>query len=211
MHFADLRRLGGKDPVFVATIRDSQEDDHYQITISGNPMLIKKTLANCDFQVKIEPRANEKQALKLSQQWVKSHTPSGAGITAGETIASLRKREASVASAKNSIVISIHRTHGQGTWWGLYFPRLFVPNGTNLYFVLPPVLRCMGFLFPATGDPDLLLTLNGAPGVVAASLNSGTAIDSISFGTTWPPFVPWFVVSGYLPGTTDFVMAGSVP
>ena len=97
--------------------------------------------------------------------------------------------------------------------WTFWFPALFVGRGVNLFFITPPVCHCFGTLFPLSGDPDLLLSLNGAgTPIVAASLNAGRAIDSVSFGPwacwPWQQFVPFFRVNGFLTGFTGFWWGG---
>lgn len=114
---------------------------------------------------------------------------------------------------ESSIVVSIQRTEGEGTWWGWWWPMLALPAGANLFFILPPICHCAGFVTPLTGDPDLFLSANGPrTPIIAASMLGAGAIDRVAFGPSicwpWAKFVPWFRVNAFSTCITGFGMTG---
>jgi hypothetical protein len=100
-------------------------------------------------------------------------------------------------------VVTLHRKQTEGTGYFLTIP-LFVPTGISLFFLLPPVCVCAAAVFPASGDPDLFLTINGLSTLVGSSTLGGMAIDRISFG--FPLCVPGF---GFVPFLRVFGFAAS--
>jgi hypothetical protein len=107
-------------------------------------------------------------------------------------------------------VVQLKRLKESGTVYGVTFP-LFVPRGVTFLFVLPPVCNTFGVLFPASGDPDLMLSLNGLSPIVAASRLGGTARDSVSFSRfcwPWNHFFPFFRVFGFQSSACALVIGG---
>jgi hypothetical protein len=117
------------------------------------------------------------------------------------------------ATAKNSIVVSLRRTEGEGTWWWFWLPALALPAGANMFFTLPPICNASGVVVPLRGDPDIFLSANGpfTPVLAASTLGTG-AIDRVAFGPPicppWAEFVPWFRVNAFSACVTGFGMSG---
>ena len=213
MHLKELRRSGKDVARYAGTVADKAGARHYELTISGNRRLVEKVFAKSDYDIRIDAGAGERDAEKLAQELWKRHSTRQVKDSPGESIDSLRKTLPRAASRANSLVISLRRTDGEGTYWSAFFPALVLPTGASLFFVLPPVCNCFGTVFPLTGDADLFLSLGSpfAP-IVAASARGGTAIDSVAFGAPfcwpWTQVVPWFRVFGFTPAVTGFLMSG---
>lgn len=215
MQFSDLRRAEGAKAVFVGTLTDTAGDSNYELSISGQPALIKQVFAESEFEAQIEPRATETDWIPRYQDIWAGKTGVDADLAGPETIAALDKAPSAETppTAKNSIVVSVRRTKGQGTWWWLWFPGLAIPRGASMFFVLPPICNCAGFVQPVAGDPDLFLRQNGpfAP-VVASSTRGPGQIDRVSFGPPicwpWQEFVPWFQVRAFSTCVANFGMSG---
>jgi hypothetical protein len=215
MQFGDLRRTEGAKPTFVGTLTDNVGDSNYELSISGQPALLKQVFAESEFESLIDPRANETDWIPRYQDIWSGKTAMADDLAEPETIAALDKArsEETPATAKNSIVVSMRRTKGKGTWWWFWFPTLAIPRGVSVFFVLPPICNCSGFVLPVSGDPDLFLRLNGpfAP-FAAASTRGPGLIDSVSFGPPicwpWQEFVPWFQVRAFSTCVANFGMSG---
>ena len=213
MHLKELRRSGGDVARYAGTVADVAGARQYELTISGSRRLVEKVFAKSDVDIRIDAGAGERDAEKLSQELWQRHASRDVHASPAESIDSLRKTLPKTASRASSLVISLRRTEGKGTFWGAFFPALIVPRGVSLFFVLPPICNCLGAVFPLSGDPDLFLSLGSpfAP-IVAASARGGTAIDTVAFGPTlcwpWAQVFPWFRVFGFRPGVTGFLMTG---
>jgi hypothetical protein len=213
MHLKDLKRQRN-DGAYVGTVADSIGDAHYELVISGSSKLIQKVFAESEFEHLIDPKAAAKEWVTRNQEMWERNTGTADGEKGPETIVALDKGVPVAATAKNSIVVSIRRTEGQGTGWGFWFPLLALPVGANLYFVLPPICNCWGVTVPLDGDPDLFLSANHpyAPVIASSRLGGLRAIDRVSFGPIicwpWEQFVPWFRVNAYSTCLTGFGLAG---
>jgi hypothetical protein len=214
MRLEDLTRsrvAGGSH--YVGTLTDSARDEHYGLSISGPASLIQKVFAKSDFEHWIEPKATAKGAPARSRKFWMTYAGEAVARGALETVAALEKPVPAAATPKSSIVVSLRRTEGEGTWWGAWFPLLGLPAGANLFFVLPPICNCFGFVAPTSGDPDLFLTANGptTPTLAFSMLGPG-AVDSVSFGPglcwPWTEFVPWFRVNAFTACVCSFGMSG---
>jgi hypothetical protein len=212
MRLEDLTRsrvAGGSH--YAGTLTDSAGDEHYELGISGPASLIQKVFAKSDFEHWIEPKATAKSWPSRSRKFWATYASAGTGEL--ETIAALEKAPPAAPTPKNSIVVSLRRTEGQGTWWAAWWPLLALPAGANVFFLLPPVCNCFGFVVPVTGDPDLFLTANGptTPTIAFSMLGPG-AVDRVSFGPAvcwpWTEFMPWFRVNAFTACTFGFGMSG---
>ena len=213
MRLKEMKRTGQAISRYVATLADDSGATDYDLTISGRRTLIEKAFAKTDFEVMISSKATGKDAEAKSLELWQKYVKTAVEPAPPEDLLSLRKGKIREISEERSVVVTLRRTRGQGTWWGLWFPTLFVPAGSNIFFTLSPVCNCFGALFPVSGDPDLFLSLNCATTpIVRASIRAGLAIDSVSFGPAicwpWNEFVPFFRVNGFLTSVTGFAFSG---
>jgi hypothetical protein len=213
MRLTDLKRPRAVGAPYLIPLKDSAGDEHYELAISGPAPLVKRVFANCDFDWRIEPKASEKDAQKRTQDIWDTHVRANVLAGEAETTASLAKTELKPSKAADSVVVSVRRTQGEGTFWFFAFPGLFVPRGGNIFFTLPPICNATGSVIPLSGDPDLFLSRNGPfTPVVSASVRAGLAIDTVAFGPAicwpWMEFVPWFRINGFRASVTNFVMSG---
>lgn len=195
-----------------ATLTDDLGKEDYELSIHGTAKLVEQAFEKCEMETVIRPRATASDGDAYNREaWKKHYALAKAPQDAVDV--TILDKKLTAPTKRNSAVISLRRVRGEGTFWAMFFPNLFVPAGANLFFILPPVCTCSGALFPASGDPDLFLTLNSPlPPVVAASAKGGTAIDSVSFGSPvcfpWSEFSPFFRVNGFRTGVTSFAMSG---
>ncbi len=214
MYLTKMSRTGKAGTArFLATLTDDLGKADYELSIHGPAKLAEETFAKCDVDIVIRPTAGADDVEKLSREVWRRLYPTAAPIDAAPGLEILDKTKVPAATRRDSVVVSLRRVRGEGTFWTAVFPNLFVPAGRSLFFVLPPVCNCSGTLFPLSGDPDLFLSLNGAATpIVASSLRAGTAIDSVFFGGPicwpWAEFVPFFRVSGFRTGVCTFWMSG---
>jgi hypothetical protein len=191
-----MKRSGKETARYTLTLADDQGAEDYELTITGTRTLVEKVFAESDFEITISPKANEKEAERRAHElWTKYSSAMVKEAAPAEDIDSLSKSAPKDATAKNSIVVSLRRTRGEGTFFAIWFP-LFIPRGVSVFFVAPPApIVCQGsvapsFLVPG-GDADLFLTLNGfSTPVVSSSTRAGQAVDSVAF------IVPTFVIQG---------------
>jgi hypothetical protein len=214
VRLTDLERSGrGTALRYQSAINDDLGAADYELSISGPPALIAKVLAKSEFEILISPRAGEKDAQARALEMWHQHADAAPGSGEAPDIKRLFKKTPAAATPANSILVSLRRTRGAGTFWAGWFPTLFVPAGASLFFALPPVCTAFGTLFPISGDPDLFLRLNGptAP-IVAGSAGAGLARDTVSFGPwvcwPWTQFVPFYQVLGFLTSVTDIFIGG---
>jgi hypothetical protein len=209
---AQMKRTTGRDPSWAMRVADKTGREDYELTIRGPNALVSKVFEKSDPEIEIDPHGSDdtarKRIIELRDKYSRSakapHVDDGKGAF---------KKPRLKIDEKTSVVVSLRRIRGEGTFWAFFIPFLFIPRGANLLFALPPVFSCVGSVFPLAGDPDLFLTLNGVfTPTVAMSIRAGTAIDSVAFGpmpVRFPPaFVPFFRVSGFTTTLTGFLMAG---
>jgi len=213
MKFSELKRVTKStkgSQKWLTELADTNDLKNYEMAIRGPNQLVSRVFAKSEFAIEIDTAlSGESAARRYNELWAKySATAKDTYMDDGE---SPFKKPTATISDKDSIVVSLRRTQGAGTFWSVFIP-LFVPRGVNIFFILPPVRTCVGALFPVSGDPDLFLTLNGVfTPTVAASIRAGTAVDSVSFTSAPPlfvPFVPFFRVRGFAAGFTGFFMSG---
>ena len=196
----------------VAPVRDIAGEETHRLTVEGPTELVREVLGGADFDLEIDPGlTREGWESRLAERLqAQARTPSDPDEA--ERLIGLFKEPPGRATPHDALVISVDRLHPGGTGYLLTFP-LVVPRGANLFFTLPQVCVCAGTVFPASGDPDLFLTLNGlGPPTVAASTLAGTAVDSVSFATLlcipFFGFVPVLRLSGFTTSTCVLVWSG---
>lgn len=214
MKLKDLKRSGAS---YSAVLADVAGNRDYELTITGNRALAERAFKEVEFEVTLDPKASPAEFEARSREFwarrVDAREPHP--VPGAETIEAISKRARPV-TAKNSVVVSLRRTSGTGTWWAAWFPGLFLPAGANLFFVLPRVWTCWGVVVPATGDADVFLSL-GSPSAppVSTAMAGGTTMEGVTFTGApfpWTHFAAWFRVNGFLTSVTDFGMAGhSIP
>jgi hypothetical protein len=129
-----------------------------------------------------------------------------------EVIAELIGRKLpGASSAKDTLIVYLRRTKGEGTFWAMYFPFLVVPSGLSLFFVLPRVWTTFGMLQPITGNPDIFLSL-GAPFTFPVAFGTG-GVNTVGFTGSplpWTQFSAWYRIFGSAApsSTTNFLMTG---
>ncbi len=209
-NFAPSKRKGAAYDVALADVTGAQ---NYEMTVSGSRELAQRVLSKVEFDVAIDPTVVAKDAESRSREFWTRRVSGVAAEQPPATIDAFKKGLPRPATAKNSLVISLHHVAGRGTWWGAWFHGVVLPAGTNLFLVLPPVCNCFGVVIPAVGDADIFLSLNSpvvAP--VAFSVKAGTAIDSVAFGPSlcwpWTEFTPWFRINGFLNSVADVAISG---
>jgi hypothetical protein len=213
VRLADLERSRSGGVRYAAALSDTAGDSHYELGIYGPDALIRKVLANSEFEHWIEPKATEKDWPGRSKSFWERHAGAHPGPRPHGTVNALDGTPPRAPTAKSSIVVSVRRTEGRGTWWGFWWPALGLPAGSSVFFVLPPVCNCSGFVLPASGNPDLFLTANGPfTPLIAASTGGPGAFDSVAFGPAicwpWTEFVPWFRVFAVTTTVCSFGMSG---
>jgi hypothetical protein len=207
MKLDQMKPSKGRVPKWTATLTDSKGGDSYELSIRGPKPLVEQMFKQSEFEIEIDPGASaetaQKRVLQLSAKY--SDTAKDPFVDPGEN---LFKKLPGRINERQSVIVSVRRTRGKGTFWAFFFPLLVVPTGANLFFILPPVSFCHAAVFPLAGDPDLFLTLNSPlPPVIASSRLGGTSIDSVVFGSLGS-FVPFFRVLGFTGGVTGFFMGG---
>ena len=213
MRLKDLKRPRTDGAPFVGTLTDLAGDTHYELAVSGPTKLIQKTFAESDFEYQIDSNATEKDWVPRYQKLWDARAVEDAASATAESVDALAKKTPAAATGTNSVVVSIRRTKGQGTWWAWWVPAMALPRGANVFFVLPPICNCSGFVVPLAGDPDLFLSANGPrTPVIAASTRGPGFVDRVAFGPAicwpWQQFVPWFRVNAFTNCATAFGMTG---
>jgi hypothetical protein len=213
MRLKDLKRPRTSGHPYIGTLTDAAGDTHYELAISGPSKLIQKAFGDSEFDWQIDPKATEHDWVPRYQEMWAQHIELDGTSKVPETVAALAKKAPVAATPVNSIVVSVRRAQGEGTWWGFWWPALALPRGANLFFVLPPICNCAGAVIPVAGDPDLFLSANGPRNpIIAASTLTAGFIDRVAFGPPicwpWQEFVPWFRINAFTTCVTGFSMTG---
>jgi hypothetical protein len=162
MRLKGMKRSRADNSPYVGTLTDVTGATHYEIAISGATKLIQKTFGDVEFEYQIDPNATDADwVTRYQKMWTK---PVGDAVASEthETAAALTKKGAAPATAQNSIVVSVRRTQGKGTWWAFAFPPFPMAVRTNVFFALPPICNFSGIVAPISGDADLFLSANGS-------------------------------------------------
>lgn len=213
MRLKDLKSPRKAADAYIGTLTDVSGDTHYELAISGPSTLIKKVFAESEWEYQIDSKATESNWVPRYQELWSRYADPNATMKQPETVAALSKTRPLSVTPANSIVVSVRRTQGRGTWWAWAWPALAIPRGVNLFFVLPPICNCTGSVIPLAGDADLFLSANGPrTPVIAASTRGVGLVDTVAFGPAicwpWQEFVPWFRVNGFTNCVTAFAMSG---
>lgn len=213
MRLKDMKRSRSDNSPYLGTLTDVTGATHYEIAISGATKLIQNTFGEVEFQYQIDPHATDADWIARYQKMWARQVGDAAASETHETTAALTKKGPPPSTAQNSIVVSVRRTQGKGTWWAFAFPPFPMAVRTNVFFTLPPICNCSGIVAPLSGDADLFLSANGPRNpVIAASTRGVGQIDLVSFGPAvcwpWQEFVPWFRVNAFTTCVTSFAMSG---
>src|SRR5512132_1897721 len=142
MQLKAMKKVKGAEAAYLARLADTAGNQDFELAISGSLPLIDRIFGRADFDVRIDSSVTSKDAAdKLSQAFWNERVTSLDRIHAvpGPTIEALDKKPPRAATSKASVVVSLRRVQGRGTWWGGWFPGLVLPAGANMFFVLPPV------------------------------------------------------------------------
>jgi hypothetical protein len=184
----------------VASVADVTGERTHQLVLEGRDDLVRAVLGESDLELEIDPGASREQWEERLAERLRAQRETRTDLDEVERLAGLFKEPPGRANPRDSLVLSLERLGPGGTGYSLVIP-LFVPTGVTLFFALPPVCVCAAAVVPASGDPDLLLAVNGlGPPFVATSLLGGTAIDRVAFAGPCIPFfgfIPFLRVVGF--------------
>lgn len=218
MKLGDLQRTGKTISTYSGVVADAEGNRDYELSITGPRRVVEAAFKGVDFEIEIDRQATPEKFEARSREFWKRRAGGrdGAPKSSAPTIDRVSRKAPPAANAKNSIVVSLRRIKGSGTFWAAWFPGLVLPAGFSLFFVLPRVWNCWGIVVPALGDADIFLTL-GSPAspVVMAATAGGPTVESVTFTGApfpWTHFAAWFRVLGFVNTVTDFGMVGhSIP
>ena len=220
MKLTDMKLTGKEVARYTLPLADDQGAEDYELTITGTRVLVEKVFAESDFEITISPKTSEKEAENQANKlWKRYFSTMVKEVVPAEDIDSLLKPTPKGATAKNSIVVSLRRTRGEGTFFAFWFP-LLIPRGVSVYFATPPAsFYCTGSVTPSSllpgGDADLFLTLNGFSTTLVSSGTLGAlATDTVSFVVPFivippliiksPAVVPCYRVLGFTTCRANF-------
>lgn len=200
MKLSDMEeRRTGSRVEFRAPISDEAGNRHFELTCFGPGRLVKRVLEESDFDIRIQPHAQQQDLQKeLQTVWPSAHKD--LATEAVDPFAKQKAVKARKPATADTVFMRLARTEGEGTVSAVYVPGIALPRLFNFFFIMPPACNCFSVVTPLAGDPDLFLTLNSiAPPIVAASTRAGAAIDAISFGAVFcfPPFIPFVRVNAF--------------
>lgn len=214
MKLTELQRSGSRRTVYSKALSDRSNNENYELSIVGPSKLARQVLEKCDFEIQIAvdvaPNAFQQSSKKFFNKYLQADR---IGHPTVEVIADLIDRKPPGRSAtKDTLIVYLRRTKGDGTFWSMFFPFLVVPSGVTLYFVLPRVWATFGMVQPIIGNPDITLSL-GAPFTPAVATGTGGGVNTAGFVGTpfpWTQFSAWYGVVGAAPTTTttNFLMTG---
>ena len=218
MKLDELKRSGTRRPVYAGPVADVEGNKHYELAIAGTKSLIKKVFSEVDFEIEIAPRATAEEFDERSKRFLKRHIPAGKIVAPPiEAITALIGRAPPPvgSAAKDTVVVYLRPTEGEGTFWAMWLPFLTIPPGLSLSFVLPRVWTTWSVVMPRTGNPDLFLSLNSpfAPPVMTA-VSPIPVTEGVSFTgppVPWAQFYPWHRILAAAPAAytvTDFGLGG---
>lgn len=213
MKLTDLQRSGKRGTVYSKALSDRSGNESYELSIVGPSKLAGQVFKKCEFEIEIDADAASDDFQNSSKKFLNKHLQADAfRHPEPEVVASLIGRKLPGASStKDSLIVYLRRTKGEGTFWAMFFPLLVLPPGLSLFFVLPRVWTTLGVLQPIVGNPDIFLSL-GAPFIPPVVSGVGT-MNTVSFTVPplpWTQFSPWYRILGAAPtsSTTNFLMTG---
>lgn len=198
---------------FETLVADITGAEDYRLVIDGPDEQVRRSLAEGEITIRIDPKGT-RQELYAHYERVR-----GKELERLSSLASLEKpldvfTRPSVPDPAKSVLISLHRIRGHGSFYEIGFPW-FLGLGESLNMLLPPVCVCMGDTYPAAvpegGMLSLTLALNFASTPVATS-GPGPDNQYVSFGVTcwpWANFIPWFTVMAAAPALAVSGFAGA--
>ena len=214
MKLTDLKRSGKRGTVYSKALSDRSGNESYELSIVGPSKVAGQVFKKCDFEIQIDvdvpTDAYQEQSKKFFAKYLQADH---AGHPEAEVIAGLIGRKLpGGSSTKDSLVVYLRRTKGDGTFWSMFFPSLVLPPGLSLFFVLPRVWTTFGIVAPVIGNPDIFLSL-GAPFTPAVSSGMGGGVNTAGFVGApfpWTQFSAWYRIFGAaaIPSTTNFLMTG---
>lgn len=218
MKLKDLKRSGAKESVYSGVVADVAGHSDYELSITGAREMVERMFEKVDVELDIDPKASKDEFESRSQTVWKRHARGRAPVPppAARPIKDLIRKEPPAATPRNSVVVTLRRTKGEGTFWGVWLPRVFIPAGASLFLVLPRVWTCWGVVVPTFGNPNLFLSI-GAPFAppVSAAVAPGLTVEAVGFTGAplpWTHFSAWFRVFGAAPTLTDVGIFGhSIP
>jgi hypothetical protein len=195
----------------VAQVRDVAGEETHQLVLEGRDDLVREVLGESDFTLEIDPGATREQWEERLAERFGAQRETRSELDEVERLAGLFKEPPGRPSPRDTLVLSVERLRPGGTTYTLVIP-LFVPTGVTLFLPLPPVCVCAAAVFPASGDPDLRLAVNGlGPPFVATSILGGTAVDRVAFAAPCIPFfgfVPFLRVTGFVASACVLLWGG---
>lgn len=213
MKLTDLQRSGKRGTVYSKALSDRSGNESYELSIVGPSKLAGEVFKKCDFEIQIDVDVATDAFQDSSKKFLKKHLQADhLRHPEAEVIAGLIGRKLPGASStKDTLIVYLCRTKGDGTFWAMFFPFLVLPPGLSLFFVLPRVWTTLGMLQPITGNPDIFLSL-GAPFTAPVASGMG-GVNTVSFSGTplpWTQFAAWYRILGAAPtsSTTNFLMTG---
>jgi hypothetical protein len=212
-----LKRSRSRRPIYSARVTDEDGKDHYELSITGPQKLIETIFAKVDFEIEIATSVTSDQFAERSRRfWNKRMGQRSAVPIPIDAVASLLgKKHQAPAPTKDSVVVYLRRTEGEGTFYGLWVPTLTLPPATGLFFFLPRVWTTWSGVVPFTGNPNLFLNLTPPPTPpVSSAILAGPIAEAVSFTTApfpWSQFAAWHRVVNATPGAstvTHYALVG---
>jgi len=214
MKIDELKRSGTRRSVYTSVVADEDGAKDYELSITGSRKLVETIFAKADFDIEIAPRVTKDQVEERSRRFWKSRVERGRAVAPPVEAVDALVRQKPPAVGKETVLVYLRRTKGDGTFWAMFFSGLVVPPGLSLIFVLPRVWTTWSFVVPLTGNPKLFLTLLPPPApIVAAGLGGGLSVDTVSFTSApfpWTQFAAWHSIFGAapVPSVTSFGLFG---
>ena len=218
MKLNEFKRSGSKMAAYTAVVADQAGQRDYELTISGRRSLVERVFKKVDFDVIIDTHVSPEEFDARSREvWTSRVAGQEIASPSAEEVLKAASRKVPPPHPRNSVVVSLRRIRGTGTFWTAWVTPIYVPPGSSLYFVMPRVWTCWGIIVPYSGNPNLLLSL-GTPvsPPVSTAFAPGPVSETVAFTGSplpWMHFAAWFRIFGAAPGTiTLFGMVGhSIP
>jgi hypothetical protein len=176
----------GRSVRLVARVPDVTGASDYEMVIVGPADVVDRAFAKSDFSVAIDPRRGTDQVEKELAAEAQRSLEEYAEVAQLTEVALLKSKRATTApTTDNSILVSLRRIRGQGTFWIWGFPY-YLMRGWSIFLYLPPLTILSASAAPINGDQDLFLRGGGLPfypTTLMSSTRGGTAVDRIFFST----------------------------
>jgi hypothetical protein len=216
MKIEALKRSGTRRPVYTGVVSDEDGGKDFELSITGSKKLVETIFSKSDFDIEIAQHVTENQFEERSRRFWNSRVERRDAVspTPESVTALVGQKTPAVSASKDTVVVYLRRTKGDGTFWAMWFPGIVLPPGASVLFVLPRVWTTWSVVVPVAGNPNLFLTLLPPPApVVDSGLFGGLSIDTVSFTTApfpWTQFTAWHLILGAAPTPTitSFGMTG---